>query len=205
MNSIGLDGLDDTLRLGRLLAEMLVFERCQLRGKSSEAVQDSRQFLRDASVVLGLCGTLGAGKTNLVQSFISALGVPRHEITSPTFSLVQTYSMTVSTNLPLQPRAEAGAKSTEVIWNIHHIDAYRIADDDEFLELGIEELIEQPATLTLIEWAGKVENCLPADTLWIEIEYVSDHSRQVSFSSQEPRWAQFISELGSRFAAFSPP
>ena len=51
---------------------------------------------------------------------------------------------------------------------IHHIDAYRIRDSDEFLELGIEELFEQPV-LTIIEWADRFAECMPRNTLWIEL------------------------------------
>lgn len=190
MTTIRLNGLEDTARLGRLLAEMLVL-------RPSDVLEPT---FGSGGLVLGLCGTLGAGKTNLVQALISALGVPREAITSPTFSLIQTYSVPAGWG----SRENLGGVK-QVDWTVHHVDAYRIADDDEFLELGIEELIEQPATLTLIEWAGKVENCLPAETLWVEIEYISDSSRQISFSSPDARWSEFVSDLGSRFAALPPP
>jgi tRNA threonylcarbamoyladenosine biosynthesis protein TsaE len=106
---------------------------------------------------VGLCGTLGAGKTYFAQSLISSLGIDRNRITSPTFSIIQTYPITSN---PFQ-------------WTIHHLDAYRIRDEDEFLELGVEELLEASHTIILIEWADKVKSVLPTETLWLELEWLS--------------------------------
>src|SRR5688572_28386834 len=41
--------------------------------------------------VVGLIGTLGAGKTRLVQAAAKAVGVPAGTVTSPTFVLVNEY------------------------------------------------------------------------------------------------------------------
>ena len=60
--------LSDTDRLGATLAQVL-----------------------PASSVVSLVGTLGAGKTYLVQSLASALGVARESVVSPTFVLCQEY------------------------------------------------------------------------------------------------------------------
>lgn len=99
-------------------------------------------------VVIGLRGTLGAGKTRLVQAFAVAAGVERASVTSPTFTIVQHYR---------------GDRL------IHHIDAYRLADEDEFIELGGEELIEDDATV-FVEWPDRIAGCLPSDVLMIDIE-----------------------------------
>ena len=53
--------------------------------------------------------------------------------------------------------------------DIYHIDAYRLRDEDEFLALGPEEFFESDA-LTLIEWADRVQGCLPNDRVEIHIE-----------------------------------
>src|SRR5438270_8516863 len=72
-----------------------------------------------AGSTIALCGTLGAGKTRFVQGLAAACGVSRDEVVSPTFVLLHQYRGT---------RA------------INHLDAYRIRDEDEFRELGIDEL-----------------------------------------------------------------
>src|SRR5690348_4059909 len=86
--------------------------------------------------VVGLVGTLGAGKTRLVQAAAAAVGVPGANITSPTFVLVNEYT---SGRLP-----------------IYHFDTYRLNDDDEFLNLGPDEYFDSDG-LTFVEWADRVE------------------------------------------------
>ncbi len=108
------------------------------------------------SATIALAGTLGAGKTRLVQAIASGCGVPSGEVTSPTFVLCQPYR----------------ARRT-----IYHLDAYRVRDLDEFLELGVEEYFESPG-LTLIEWADRVATCLPEDLLEIHIEITGETARQ---------------------------
>jgi tRNA threonylcarbamoyladenosine biosynthesis protein TsaE len=97
--------------------------------------------------VVGLVGTLGAGKTQLVKFLAQALGGDPEEVISPTFVLIHP--------IPTKPE-------------IYHIDAYRVHDSDEFLELGIEELFEQPV-ITIIEWADRFADCMTKDTLWLEL------------------------------------
>jgi len=124
---------EDTDRLGAALAEVL-----------------------PQPLVVELRGTLGAGKTRLVEAVAAACGVPRAEVVSPTFVLIGQYH---------------GRRT------IYHMDAYRIADDDEFLELGPEEYFAA-AALTFVEWGERVARCLPPDRLVIEIEVVGERARQ---------------------------
>src|SRR5438552_10006282 len=77
-----------------------------------------------AGTIIALCGTLGAGKTRLVQAIAAACGVRREEVVSPTFVLCQQYRGRFVLN---------------------HLDAYRVRDEDEFRELGVEELFSSDA------------------------------------------------------------
>lgn len=127
------EGLQDTTRLGAALATVL-----------------------PPGTTVALIGTLGAGKTNLVQAIAAASGIPEGTVTSPTFVLCQPYEGTRT---------------------LYHLDAYRLKDEDEFLELGPEEYFESEG-LTLIEWADRVENCLPPQRVVIRIEVTGEQSRQ---------------------------
>ncbi len=109
--------------------------------------------------VVGLIGTLGAGKTRLVQAVAAAVGVPRANVTSPTFVLVNEYT---GGRLP-----------------IYHFDTYRLKDDDEFLNLGPDEYFDSNG-LTFIEWADRVAELLPAERLEITIEVVGESKRKIS-------------------------
>lgn len=122
---------------------------------SLESLDDCRCFAKILASILSkhlpstvaLVGTLGAGKTQLVKFFAQSLGANPEDVFSPTFVLIH----------PIGTTPE-----------IYHVDAYRIHDSDEFLELGIEELFEQPA-ITIIEWADRFIECMPKNTLWIEL------------------------------------
>ena len=105
---------------------------------------------------IALCGTLGAGKTRLTQAIAAAYGVPREEVVSPTFVLCQQYHGTRT---------------------IQHLDAYRLHDEDELRELGIDELIAS-ADLTVIEWADRVPDALPDEHLRIDIEVLGPTARR---------------------------
>ena len=89
-------------------------------------------------------------------------------MTSPTFVLIQSYTY------GMRP--------------IHHFDVYRLKDEDEFLELGPEEYFDSNG-LTFIEWAEKVESCLPDHRVEITLvpldETVRDVRIQLFFNSQE--------------------
>jgi tRNA threonylcarbamoyladenosine biosynthesis protein TsaE len=115
--------------------------------------------------VIALIGTLGAGKTRLVQAVAAALGVPRENVTSPTFVLVNEYK---------------GGRMP-----IYHFDTYRLKDDDEFLNLGPDEYFDSTG-LTFVEWADRVAALLPADRLEITIEVTGDTERRVTISSTAP-------------------
>jgi tRNA threonylcarbamoyladenosine biosynthesis protein TsaE len=129
--------------------------------------------------VVALLGTLGAGKTRLVQAFAAAQGVPRAAATSPTFVLVNEYNGT-------RP--------------IYHIDAYRLRDEDEFMELGPEEYFES-AGVTFIEWADRVAGCLPPDRLQIICEAVGETSRQFTLCATSPRLQEVVTAVRDALGA----
>lgn len=122
---------------------------------------------------IALCGTLGAGKTRLVQAIAVACGIARDEVVSPTFVLCQRYQ----------------GKRT-----IYHLDAYRLKDDDEFRELGPEEFFESDG-LTIIEWADKVADCLPDERLEIDIEVTGATNRRFTVSGIGQRFESVVAAI----------
>jgi tRNA threonylcarbamoyladenosine biosynthesis protein TsaE len=128
--------------------------------------------------VVALVGNLGAGKTHLVQAIAVALGVPADEVTSPTFVLIQEYAG----RLP-----------------VCHIDAYRLADTDEFLELGADELLAGEC-VALIEWADRVAQVLPRDRLTIALDSPSEHQREFRISAGGRRSEELLAALAAACA-----
>lgn len=115
----------------------------------------------EPGTVIALVGDLGAGKTRLVQAIAVGLDVPIEQVNSPTFTLVQEYAG----RIPLR-----------------HCDTYRLRDPDEFLDLGLDELMAIDG-IALIEWADRVEHLLPRDRLKIEIQIDSPNSRELTLTA----------------------
>jgi tRNA threonylcarbamoyladenosine biosynthesis protein TsaE len=126
-----------------------------------------------AGTTVALCGTLGAGKTRLVQAIAEALGVERRSVVSPTFVLVQEHH---------------GRRA------IYHIDVYRLRDDDEFLALGPEEFFESDG-LVFIEWADRVADCLPKNRVEIRIEVTGPESRRFEVVPIGQKYVSAVAQL----------
>jgi tRNA threonylcarbamoyladenosine biosynthesis protein TsaE len=125
--------------------------------------------------LVALIGPLGAGKTRLVQAVAEAAGVDPRQVISPTFVLIHEYQG----RLP-----------------IYHFDAYRLRDEDEFLQLGPEEYFDRDGW-TFIEWADRVANCLPRERLEIRIEPTGAASRRFEISAIGERYAVLVDTLRS--------
>ena len=131
--------------------------------------------LPDGSVV-ALCGTLGAGKTRLVQAIAEACGIPRASVVSPTFVLIQEYH---------------GRRS------VYHFDAYRLHDEDEFQQLGPDEYFESGG-LALVEWADRVAAGLPRERLEIQIIVTGPQSRRFELQAVGSRYQELLERLRER-------
>ena len=122
------------------------------------------RFLPDGAVVC-LNGTLGAGKTRLVQALAAALGADRRAVVSPTFTLCHAYD---------------GRRT------VHHLDAYRLRDSDEFLALGPEEFLDGTG-ITVIEWGEKVDEALPRRRWVIAIDVLEQCQRRFTITVPRDR------------------
>lgn len=100
-------------------------------------------------------GNLGAGKTTLIKGLAQKIGI-KENITSPTFSYVNTYDD-----------------------KIHHFDCYRLKSIEEALDFGLEEYLDSGVTCW-IEWPEIVEPLLPLPYLEIQIKHTSNNSRDIT-------------------------
>ena len=104
--------------------------------------------------IFALVGELGAGKTTFVQGFAKGLGI-KDKIISPTFVLIRQHK------------------------NLCHVDLYRV---ENFQELGLKDFFENPNNIILIEWAEKIKDLLPKNTVWITFEMLSENTRKITLS-----------------------
>ena len=124
----------------------------------------ARQVIEAAGAYRLIClsGDLGAGKTALVTAMVAALG-SSDAVSSPTFALVQDY---------LAPTLYPPV--------IHHIDAYRLNDLQEALDIGLPDYLDDPAW-TFVEWPEILDPILPEERLDIHLQILPDSKREIVF------------------------
>lgn len=115
------------------------------------------------SEVLGLIGELGSGKTVFIQGLAEALGV-RKTVNSPTFILMKIYDL---------------RKAIDDIRQLVHVDAYRINNYRELLDIGLGEYLNKKNNLVVIEWADKVKKILPKNSILIYFLYGSKPNQRI--------------------------
>jgi tRNA threonylcarbamoyladenosine biosynthesis protein TsaE len=108
---------------------------------------------------VALHGNLGAGKTQFVRGLVGALGANARSVSSPTFVLLNVYS---------------GGRLT-----VYHLDAYRVGGAEDFETIGFSELLEQGGVV-VVEWASKVAELLPKDTIQVHIEPTNKTTRRIT-------------------------
>lgn len=97
--------------------------------------------------VIALIGDLGVGKTVFTKGVARGLGITDNVI-SPTFTILESY---YDGKMPL-----------------HHFDVYRIGDAEEMEEVGFDDCVYSEG-ITIIEWAGIIEEIIPKGTYVVNI------------------------------------
>lgn len=125
------------------------------------SLEDTRQvaiyFTQFAKIgqCFALHGNLGSGKTTFTGYFIKHLNPKITNISSPTFTIIQTY------NSPLGE-----------IW---HTDCYRLKSEEEFYELGLDEAFSN--CITIIEWPKIISDFLPSNAIHIFFEDCGNYKK----------------------------
>lgn len=107
------------------------------------------------TLVIGLEGELGSGKTTFIQGLADGLGV-KEAVTSPTFVIMKKY-----------------------LGYFYHFDCYRLDSPEDLLDLGWREIINQPGNLIVLEWAEKVKKIMPPESLWMKFSYLDQNKRKI--------------------------
>ena len=108
-------------------------------------------------------GVMGSGKTTLIKSLVNKLG-SKDIVSSPTFSIVNEYSLKRST--------------------IYHFDFYRIKNEIEALDIGLEDYMSQNKWC-LLEWSEKIPNLIPSNVNCINFIVLDDNSRTIEINLNE--------------------
>ena len=111
--------------------------------------------------VLSLEGELGAGKTTFVKGILKGLNY-KHDVTSPTFTLINEYETDVK---------------------VIHIDFYRENDTKGWEVIGLDEYLYSDSII-ILEWGNLVKDLLPDDMISIFFEHLELNKRRI-FSNYE--------------------
>lgn len=111
--------------------------------------------LRPGTVV-AYRGGLGMGKTAFTCGLARGLGCAGR-VTSPTFTIVNEYD---------------GATP------LFHFDMYRLGSSDELFDIGWEDYLTRGGVCA-VEWSERVDDAMPADTLWVDIARGTDESDRI--------------------------
>ena len=124
---------------------------------------DFWKTVKDARV-FAFHGEMGAGKTTIVSALCRKKGVT-DVIGSPTFSIINEYSF-------FEDRQ---------IKKIFHIDLYRLKDEEEVMQAGVEDVVYS-GEIVMIEWPEKAPHLLDENTVHLRISLINENKRQVEIS-----------------------
>lgn len=121
-----------------------------------DEIADAASFILNntTSKTILLYAEMGVGKTTLIKELARQLNSD-DTVSSPTFSLVNEYAS------PEGP--------------IFHFDLYRIEEEEEVMDIGFEEYIDQDAWI-FIEWPEKIPNLLPEEAQVIRLKRSGSHN-----------------------------
>lgn len=140
---------------------------CENEKETKKIAKSVAKFL-EAGSILCLDGDLGAGKTTFTQYLCQALGYEGY-VNSPSYSIVNEYSNEIK---------------------INHFDVYRIYSVEELYEIGYEEYFFDDA-ITIVEWASKIKELIPEESIWITIELGKKENERVFHIKGLPEKIEF--------------
>ncbi len=126
----------------------------------------------NAPLIIWLQGDLGAGKTTLTRGLLLALG-HHGAVKSPTYNIVESYSFAQ--------------------FNVNHFDLYRFQTPEEWLDSGLDELIDSNS-ISLIEWPLQGEGYVPEPDIILNMMTIAQ-GRQVQFIAMSDHGKQTLAPI----------
>ena len=123
----------------------------------------AKEFWKNAGNknVFAFHGEMGTGKTTFIHALCEAIGV-KDMVGSPTFSIINQYQ----------------SNSSEIIY---HIDLYRLKDDEEAIQTGVEDCLYS-GNYCFVEWPDRAPAIFPDDTLHVSILAVNNDTRKLTIN-----------------------
>ena len=126
---------------------------------TNKIAEEFAKTIEPGQIVL-LVGDLGAGKTAFVKGVVRALHGDPDQVTSPTFTIVNEYSLD---DFP-----------------IYHFDLYRLKNPNELYNIGFEEYF-YGSGVCFIEWPERASDFFDDNTIVVNIKKLGNNKREISF------------------------
>ena len=129
----------------------------------SDIKNAAEQFLAAAGTtsIFAFHGEMGAGKTTFIHALCEGMDV-KDTIASPTFSIINQYA-------------------TNSGKTVYHIDLYRLKDEQEAINTGVEDCLYSGNTC-FVEWPEKAPGIFPDDTLHVTITSINTNTRKLQIN-----------------------
>lgn len=128
--------------------------------ETQKSGEDFITLLSPKKHLIALHGELGSGKTTFVQGVAQKLGI-KNRVISPTFIIIRTYALKSEWQM------------------LYHLDLYRAHSEQDIKSLGILDLMNNRDNLLFIEWADKMKNLLPPETIHIFFTHLEHDKRKI--------------------------
>lgn len=117
------------------------------------------------ALVIALKGELGAGKTVFIKGFSDFFKI-KESILSPTFVIIHKHNIKNKIkNIKFK--------------TLYHIDAYRLKSHRDLEKLKIDDILDNPKNIVMIEWADRVKKVIPKEAIWIKIRHLDKEKREL--------------------------
>jgi tRNA threonylcarbamoyladenosine biosynthesis protein TsaE len=120
------------------------------------------------TLVFAFHGQMGAGKTTIIEALCRAKGV-KGSMGSPTFSIINEYGY-----------EENGEEKI-----IYHIDLYRLKDDEEILQAGVEDCVYSNQ-VCFVEWPEKAPWLFDNTAAHVFLETIDESRRKLILELPSP-------------------
>ena len=138
-------------------------ENCQ-----SNSVQETIWIAKNLTkkikqgTLICLWGNLGSGKTTFVKGLAKGLGIKK-TITSPSFLIYKIYSI-----------------NKKNIKQLVHVDLYRLDKKINLVSLGLDEYLNDPFCICVIEWPEKIKKHLPQKRVDVYFKIIKEDKREIT-------------------------
>ncbi|MBN2858337.1 MAG: tRNA (adenosine(37)-N6)-threonylcarbamoyltransferase complex ATPase subunit type 1 TsaE [Candidatus Delongbacteria bacterium] len=137
------------------LAEKIIYETMSEEG-TEDFARDFAKSVKDGDIIC-FFGGVGSGKTVFTRGLCHGLGFDGY-VNSPSYIIMNMY--------------ENGGM------NIYHFDLYRIGSSSELTEIGFYDFIYRKNSVSIVEWADMIKDCLPERRIDVFISVTGENSRK---------------------------